>query len=232
MLVINQCKIFEAKFAEATNHCYQEFEKRQIAYEEVKEVITGTFYPGDTCKREGHTDNIFVTDEDIDDVFQTLTQYGLWDYQNYLLLKAIITHFASDNAQLCGVLRMYEDDLTQYQKKTMTLDICHLHDKQDSLNGTLQELKVELSRSAGDLCLYQVTVLSKSLANQFSLDPAVVLLKKVTKCPLTVMWLVPMILNMSDLIPSNQKWLEENNIVQVVLEGKVLYREQKRNVSV
>lgn len=232
---MNQCAIFEHRFSEATNQCYQELEGKEISFEEVKKVVTDTFYPEDTCKGEGHDiTDLFLTDDDVDDIFRTLTRHGIWDFQNYLLLKKIITYFASTSTQLCGVLSKYEDDLTQYQKETMTLDVCNLQDQEVVVNGMFQVLNVKLSRSAEEHCLHQVMDLSKSLASMFSLVPAVMLLKKVTKPPLTIMWFIPMFLckKMSELIPSNWKWLKEKSIVYMALDGKVLYREKERNVSI
>ena len=231
---MNQPAVFEHKFSAATNQCYQELEGREISFEEIKRVVTDTFDPEDTCKGEGHIADLFLSVDDVDDIFRTLTKHGIWDFQNYLLLKKITTYFASTSVQLCGVLSKYEDDLTQYQKETMTLDICNLQDQEVVVNGIFQVLNVKLSRSAKEFCLHQVTDLSKSLANRFSLVPAVMLLKRVTKPPLTIMWYIPALLckKISDLIPSDQKWLKEKNIVYMELDGKVLYREEKRNVSV
>lgn len=231
---MNQGPSFEDRFEEVTNQCYQELERIEIKSEQVRVVVTDTLFPSETGREEGHRDNLFADDEDVDDIFRTLTQYGVWDFQNYLLLKAIITHFASESAHVFEVLSKYEVDLTQYQKKTVTLDIRNLEDKEVSVSGVFQVLNVELSRSAADMCLHQVTDLSKSFSNHFNLVPMALLLKKVTKDPLTIMWLIPTIFcnKISDLISLNQEWLEEKNIVYMALESKVLYKRDNENVSI
>ena len=41
-----------------------------------------------------------------------LSKYGLWDYLNYYLLQSINEGFASDDNELNGMMKCYQEDLT------------------------------------------------------------------------------------------------------------------------
>lgn len=219
-----QCQDLQKRFAEAAYHCCQKLEKSGVSFEEVRKVVTDTLYPRDICEEAEHMNELFATDHDIDDMFETLTKHGLWDCQNYLLLKSIITKLANENEHLHGVLRKYEVDLTCYQKSATTFDACDILGKHDSVNHSFRELTMELGSPANNL--HYVTDLTNSLVDQFCLVPELVLLRKVTKNPFTITWFVPALLSkkVTVKIPSNQMWLEEKSVVCMKIGEKVLYK--------
>lgn len=230
---MSQCTVFQSKFVEAINQCYQELDQKETSFEKVKIFVTNTFFP-ESIAKEGQRDDLFSTDEDIDDIFRTLSRHKLWDYQNYSLLQDLVLQFANKSPQLSGLMSRYAHDLSCYQRKTLIFDTHDSQDKNVSVNGLFQLLTVELSISAENLCLDYVADFSGSLVHQFSLVPATVLLKKVTKYPFKLMWLIPTVLckKICEQISSNHKWLEERNVALMAFEDKVVYTKNRTKVSV
>lgn len=226
------CTCLQLKFAKATNECFQQLEQDGIQFQQVRSFITSIYSTKDTGIQERQIDELLDNDEDLDDIFTTLSQHGLWDYQNYLLLKKIVMQFLSENAQIQAVLRQYEKEITCYQTSTTILHACELHlveNENSPPKHMFEELNVKFGVTSENMHLNYITDLSISLARRFELVPEALLLKKFTQQPLIVKWLVPTLFckRISDQsqIPSNAKWLEEKKVLYMAFGTCVFYHQ-------
>lgn len=233
-------RVLQTMFIKATNQCYRAIEESDTDFEEFKLFVTDKFCPQNTHIKQRHINELFAADEDFDDMFRTLTQHGLWDYQNSLLLRNITKKYLSKNTELTEFMRIYGEAIAGYREKTAIFDACELQlakelpvEMNSPLESYFAKWNVKLESEITHEQLNHITDLSLSLASEIGLAPEALLLKKLVRNPLTVMWLVPTLFHQKvcDQMSQNQEWLKNKKVTYMALEECVLYPLQGGKVN-
>lgn len=232
-------RVLQTKFTEAINQCYIAVEESGIEFKQFKVSVVDRFCPQNICMEQRHIGELFAADEEFDDTFRTLTQHGLWDYQNYLLLKNIISWYLSKNTRLCEVIRTYEAEITCYRQEASIFDAHELHgtelavDMSSPPDEFFEKWNVRLESTVDKGNLQCIAELSVSLAKRIGLAPEALLLRKLTQNPLTVMWFVPTLFctEIFSQMLEDQEWLKTKKITYMALGEYVLY-DGKVNINV
>ena len=235
-------RMIKGKFSKLVTKSHKSLQNREIDVEEVQTFLIMYSSPG---SRDGSDMVITVVEsaESLNAIFRVLTKYGLWDYINYYLLQSIITEFASDDNELNGMMKQYQQDLTGY---TLTLQIktyLATHrphptfttgDSETSVDMIIppqqkhelfKKLSVKIDANVTDHTLSYVIDLWQSLAVQFALPKPAMILHKVAEGCIGITWLIPanLVQYVTRMAQKKNSVFAEKHILRVMLEEQCIY---------
>ena len=166
----------------------RKLQSREIDVEDVQEFLIAMYSSPNSRDGSDTVTTVLESAISLDEIFRTLTKYKLLDYLNYYLLQSIIEEFASDDDELNGMMKQYQQDLTGHilaQKITTYLEATkHLISMSEdetwddeSVLSLPPKLKHNLYKKLSAICevnvtdhtIKYVTDLWQSLAYQFRL---------------------------------------------------------------
>ena len=221
---MHQVGVLQKDFAKIMDMCFCQLQENKASFEGVKSFTIGTFCPQELA--DGKFD-LFADTEDVDDIFSILTKQGLWDYQNYKLLKMIIKHSLNNDQDLSGAISKYEEELSCYNDNTAVIAVDHRERGSSRIIPPLhlfEEFTIELQITFKEERIAYVTKLSAAVASKFTLDLAIVLLKKITNNPAAITWFIPNVFSkkVCDQFDQHKNWLIEEKVVHVQLGKEIL----------
>ena len=183
-------------------------------------------------------DDCIPKSSDLTEIFNAISVAKLWHYDHYGPLKQLAESFLPEENPARKRITDYRSQLSGFYTTTKIIDFIDLSDSEDypqqefspekykphyhKLTLTLKlDRKVKLS----DLTLKYVDTLWKALIEEFNLPPLTVVIDKIVKGSLIISWLIPQELA-SVILGFYSKaigFYEQQNIVQVKVDGKVLY---------
>jgi len=134
----------------------------------------------------------------ISEMFETLTAEGAWDFMNYYLLESIIEEYGDDKTK--EMMELYQQDLTGYLLATKIkdhLDTVDLQHPTPQIQLIPQEelfslLKTKIKGvNITDQALKYVKDLWESLQKRFLLPEHILVLHKIGKGCLELVWYIP-----------------------------------------
>ena len=235
--------MIKGKFSKLVTKSRKSLQNREIDVEEVQTFLIIMYSsPG---SRDGSDMVITVVEsaKSINEIFRALTKYGLWDYINYYLLQSIIKEFASDDNELNGMMKQYQQDLTGY---TLTLRIkayLATHrphptfttgDSETSVDMIIppqqkhelfKKLSVKIDANVTDHTLSYVIDLWQSLAVQFALPQPAMILHKLAEGSIGITWLIPanLVEYVTRMAQKTSSVFAEKHILRVMLEEECIY---------
>lgn len=173
----------------------------------------------------------------LSEIFRALSKYRLWDYRNYYLLKLIIEKFANDDHELNTMLEKYQEDLKSHilvQKMKPFLDAFKTSAGENLSNELVlppelfKNLTIKVGVDITKRSLLYVDELWNFLTHQFSLPRPALILHRIAKGCVSIMWLIPSTLveHITRIIGKNPNIFASDSdlhILRVMLEGQCIY---------
>ena len=175
------------------------------------------------------------------EVFRALSQFGLWDYLNYYLLRSIIAQFASDDSELNGMMEQYQKDLaghiltleikeylaaTSYKHAIATSESENLDESLSTVQKTnlFNRLSVKY-KIVTDHTLNYVNDLWRSLANQFALPTPAMILHNIAEGCVCITWLIPanLVAHITRMAQETSNMFAKQHILRVMLKDQCIY---------
>ena len=180
----------------------------------------------------------------IHEIFEAITHHKLWDYWNYYLLEGIVQAFAADDQEITSWIETYRQDLQSYKVMTKLIDHIATADFVPTVGESLsdeerparydkqyyQELSLKLETNFTDHSLKYIDELWAKFANLYGIPPRVVLLDRIHKGCVSIVWLVPSRLAPQILKapPPSDEFYHKHEIIKVEFNGTCLYQEEKK----
>ena len=243
---VEECntQMMKGKFSKLVTKSRKSLQNREIDVEEVQTFLIIMYSSPNSRDGSDMVITVVESAESLNAIFRALTKYGLWDYINYYLLQSIIKEFASDDNELNGMMKQYQQDLTGY---TLTLrikaylDVTHcLHptfttgDSETSADMTIppqqkhelfKELSVKIDANVTDHTFNYVIDLWQSLAVQFALPQPAMILHKVAEGCIGITWLIPanLVEYVTRMAQKTSSVFAEKHILRVMLKEQCIY---------
>ena len=183
------------------------------------------------------------------DVFEVITDHGLWDYWNYYTVETIVDEFAEDNMTIKEFIDKYLSELAGFkfgtklssyiEERAHTLEIKERAFRDQSPlarydRGYYNKLELVLKVRADAKCLAYVDEVWKSIATHCVLPSLPALLDMIQKGCLKITWMVPIpsALQLQVSIPGSEKFFQEQNIARITLEDAILYDDKLNEVRI
>ena len=181
---------------------------------------------------------VLDTISDIDEMFYTLSKdKKIWSYYNYYLLKAIIEEFASEDQELNTGMTNYLNNLAGFHTSTALsayLETRGHLELEDGQNFALTDelfcqLRVKLEVNVNEKSMKYVEDLWASLCKVFALPPCSLLLGEMAKSSLQIAFYFPISQKdkISHQIHDNDAFFKEHNIVEVRINGTLIYSSEE-----
>ena len=237
-------RMIKGKFSKLVTKSRKSLLNREIDVEEVQTFLIIMYSSPNSRDGSDMVITVVESAESLNAIFRALTKYGLWDYINYYLLQSIIKEFASDDNELNGMMKQYQQDLTGY---TLTLrikeylDVTHcLHptfttgDSETSADMIIppqqkhelfKKLSVKIDANVTDHTLNYVIDLWQSLAVQFALPQPAMILHNIAEGSIGITWLIPanLVEYVTRMAQKTSSVFAEKHILRVMLEEQCIY---------
>ena len=144
-------------------------------------------------------------EDDLDTIFDTITESWLWRYDHYGPLEELAETFLPEDDPARTQVTEYKSQLTGFYATTRIIDFVKLNELAEDLeeipdrvfspkkyNSHYQKLtvKLRLDRDVSELSLEYVAKLWKALAKEFHLPPLTVIMDKIVEGSLRITWLI------------------------------------------
>ena len=230
--------MIEGKFSTLVTKSCRRLQSRKIKIK-IKDVqmFLITMYSSHNS-RDGSTIIAVVVGsaKSLDEIFFALSKYGLWDYLNYYLLQSIIKEFGSDDDELNGMMKQYQQDLTGYIL-TLRIQIYlaatkHPLTTSDSENPAnerihklFQKLTAKCEVNVTNHTLSYVIDLWQSLASQFALPQPAMILHDIAEGCIGITWLIPanLVEYVTRMARETANMFAEENVLRVTLDEQCIY---------
>ena len=220
-------------------------EARQVKLKDIYQFLV-SFFQSECCIRKP---------SDLTELFNIVTESGLWGYDHYGPLAELAEAFLPDDKDPARKLvSKYKDQLSGFFITAKIVDFIDLSDFNDSEDDSdansereddnqqllspkeskklFRKLKVKLridrTTKFSDMTMSYVETLWTALIDEFNLPPLTAIIKKIVSGSLIITWLVP--LQVSSMIAASYSnalgFYQQHNIVQVQLDGHTLYDEE------
>ena len=225
----------DAKFATLLMNTCRKLAGRRINMEDLHVFLTCYFSPGKCIPKSSSS---------IHEIFEAINRHQLWDYWNYFPLEGIVQGFAADDQEITSWIEAYRQDLDSYKVMTKLIDhiatVASVSTVSESLSDEerparydeqyYKKLSVKLKTKFTDHSLKYIDELWDKFANLYSLPPRAVLLDRVHKGCVSIVWLVPSHLapQILNATPPNDEFYHKHEIMQVEFNQKCLYQEGKK----
>ena len=208
----------------------KKLERNDINIKEFRMYIINLFPPGD----------IFTNAFSIANIFEAISQHQLWNYTHYAPIVEISKKFGGDDTELTKWIRDYELELTRFNTTSKITDYISKNEEEtaeeeESLQQGLarydkrycKKLMVKLKeRIIKDSCLDYIDQLWRSIAKYYFLPSPSALLDSIHKgCKVTWYVPTPSALQIQASIPDSAEFLQQQEIMQVLLDNEILYDE-------
>ena len=231
--------MIQGNFSKLVTKSCKILQSRGIDVEDVQMFLITMFSSPGSKDGSDTVLTVLESAKSINEIFRALSKYKLWDYLNYYLLQSIIEQFVSDDDELNGMMKQYQQDLTGY---TLTLRIPTFLDSTHSIvtmsddenelvpaqkHNLFKELSVKIDANVTEHSLHYVTDLWQSLANQFALPCVAMILDKVAKGCIGITWLIPanLVKYVTRMAQKTSNMFTEKLILRVMLEEQCIYPE-------
>ena len=176
-------------------------------------------------------------DDNLDIVFDTITEARLWRYDHYGLLEKLAKEFLPEDDPARVQMTEYKSQLTGFQATTRIIDFINLNELEDReeirdrlfspmrYNSHYQKLTVELElqKDVSELTLRFVDELWRALMKEFHLPLLTAVIDKIVEGPgsLTITWLIlPHIIDkIKATYFKSVEFFQEYNIINIDLYG-------------
>ena len=242
--VMCMCKI-KRQFASLQVEVRSAIEAHQVKLKDVHQFLV-SFFQSECCIRKP---------SDLTELFNIVTESGLWRYDHYGPLAELAEAFLPDDKDPARKLvSKYKDQLSGFFVTTKIVNFIDLSDFDDSEDDSdadseheddnqqplspkeskklFRKLKVKLridrTTKLSDMTMSYIETLWTALIDEFNLPPLTAIIKKIVGGSLIITWLVPPQVS-SAIAASYSKALgfyQQHNIVQVQLDGRTLYDEE------
>ena len=216
-------------------------EARQVKVSDVHQFLV-SFFQSDCCIPEA---------PDLTKLFNIITEAKLWRYDHYGPLEELTEAFLPDDNPARKLVSKYKDKLSGFYVATKIVDFIDLSelddsdddsddDSEDDAQQSLSSkeykklyrklkvtLKLDRTIKFSDMTMSYIDTLWKALIEKFNLPPLTAIIKKIVPGSLIIIWLVPP--HVSTVIAASYskalRFYQQHNIVQVELDGRILYDE-------
>ena len=175
-------------------------------------------------------------EDDLDTIFDTITEARLWRYDHYGPLEELAETFLPEGDPARAQVTEYKDQLTGFYATTKIIDFIKLNELEDreeipgrmfspkKYNSHYQKLTVELrlERDMSELTLLHVHKLWKVLMKEFHLPPLTAVMDKIVKGSLRITWLIlPHIIEkIRATYFKSVEFFQQHNITRIDLYGE------------
>ena len=174
----------------------------------------------------------------IDEIFNEGTRYKLWDYWNYEAIVIVVRVFAADDLKLKLLMETYRKDLESFKVASKLIDyiaalsltqeegedvkIAARHDRR-----YYKKLEMKLNMRITNHSLKYIDELWNEFANLYSLPEHGVLLDRIHKGCVSIVWLIPsrLVSHILDAAPLSYVFYHKHNITRMELDGRCIYPE-------
>ena len=184
----------------------------------------------------------YVTESsDVEEIFDTVNHYKLWDYWNYEAIANIVEEFAADDPELTSLMENYKQHLQSYkvaEKLIDHIDAFSLAPEEEEVQAARYDqqyyktLSMKLQMRFTDHSLKYIDDLWNGFATLYRLPPHVALLDHVHKGCVSIVWLVPSRLasQILDATPlSAGDFYQKHNITRVEFDGTCIHQKSQGN---
>ena len=178
--------------------------------------------------------------ENVIQIFEAVTQNGLWSYWHYTPVEKIIKEYAPSDNEMKSWVDNYRKDLSGYKATTKIADAMEIYSSSiEEFEETdpnqrppvtcdptyLRCLSVKLKTRVTEKTLVYIDDLWLSLAEYFLLPSLSVLLDKIQRGCVEVSWLIPphYVFQIVGNLQENAAFLQSKGIVKVLLDGECVY---------
>ena len=239
----------QGKFSALVTKSCRRLQSRKIKIK-VKDIQTFLVTMYSSPKSRDGSDTVTTVVEsarNLDEIFRALSKHRLWDYLNYYLLQSIIEEFASDDDELNGMMKQYQQDLTghiltlqiQAYLETVNSELPPVT-ANDNENPTdeivsalppqqncelFKKLTLKVKANVSDRSLSYVDDLWRSLTNQFALPRPALILHNIAKGCIGITWLIPanLVKYVTKMARETTNMFAEENVLRVTLEEQCIY---------
>ena len=203
-------------------------ENRKVKVKKVRQFLLNFFEGNCSIPKE----------DDLDAIFDTITEARLWRYDHYGPLEELAESFLPEDDPARAQVTEYKSQLTGFYATTRIIDFVKLNELAEDLeeipdrvfspkkyNSHYQKLtvKLRLDRDVSELSLEYVAKLWKALAKEFHLPPLTVIMDKIVEGSLRITWLIlPHIIEkIRATYFKSVEFFQQHNIVEIELYNKV-----------
>ena len=216
----------KASFSSLLMDVQSSMEGRKVEVKKVRRFLVG-FFCGE-CS--------IPKDDDMDTVFDAITEARLWRYDHYGPLEELAVKFLPEDDPARVQVGEYKSQLTGFQATTRIIDFIKLNELEDReeiprryfspkrYNSHYQKLTVELelSRDAKNVfesTLEHVNNFWKMLAKEFHLPPLTAVMDKIVEGSLRITWLIlPHIIDkIRATYFKSVEFFQQHNIIRIYL---------------
>jgi len=212
----------KAKFADFQTKVCEKLVKNRVKMEAFRVYVVNLFPPGDFIPSS--PTNLF-------EIFETITQHGLWNYLHYSPLVKIVEKFGAGDSEMEGWVEEYKNNLKAYRIVTKVENYVdtYLHNfpSEESTRYGLQ--KVEWKMEFMDQTLEYLTEVWKLFSSHYlgPDSPPTALLDRVLKGCFSVTWLVPshLITTLIKEVKTDTAFFQQHRIIRVTVGEECVYEE-------
>ena len=175
---------------------------------------------------------------DIGSMFEAISLNKLWDYWNWMPLKAVVQRFLHDDGEAKAKVREYSESFAAFQATTRISEF--IKNQHGLLENDAQPppmkrarydqscyctLRVKLNVNPTDLMLKYIYELWESVRIQFALPTLGVLLDRVEGNSISITWLFPTPLReqIIKISSHSEEFFQENKIIAVYIGDQCVY---------
>ena len=200
-------------------------EDRKVKVKKVRQFLLNFFEGNCSIPKE----------DDLDTIFDTITEARLWRYDHYGPLEELAETFLPEDDPARAQVTEYKSQLTGFYATTRIIDFVKLNELEDreeipdrlfspkKYNSHYQKLTVELrlDRDVSELTLEYVDKLWRVLAKEFRLPPLTAVMDKIVEGSLTITWLLPphIIEKIRATYFKSVEFFQQHNIISIQLYG-------------
>ena len=229
-----------AKYATLLTNIYNRLQQKETNVREFRLFVIARFPPGDCIPQSG----------DLGELFEAITRNGLWDFWNYQPLEDIVHQFGADDKQMEDWVNKYKADLAGFKACTKIVDYLAVVESDSSFDESDQDqptqpkqakydrkyyhkLSLRLKVKVTDQSLSYIDDIWRSVSEYHLIPPLSMLLERICKGSLTVVWLIP-----TGLVPRLLKqihqagdFFKQHHIASVSLGDQYVYDEEISTVE-
>ena len=240
-------QMIKGKFSLLVTKSHKKLQVRKVDVDDVQMFLVTMYSSPDSKDGSDTVTTVVESARSLDEIFRALSKHRLWDYLNYYLLQSIIEEFASDDDELNGMMKQYQQDLTghiltlqiQAYLETVNSELPPVT-ANDNENPTdeivsalppqqncelFKKLTLKVKANVSDRSLSYVDDLWRSLTNQFALPRPAMILHNIAKGCIGITWLIPanLVKYVTKMARETRNTFAEANVLRVTLEEQCIY---------
>ena len=216
----------KSRFSVLVINVQSSMEDRKVKVKKVRQFLLNFFEGNCSIPKE----------DDLDTIFDTITEAQLWRYDHYGPLEELAETFLPEDDPARAQVTEYKSQLTGFYATTRIIDFVKVNELKDhgeipgrmfspkKYNSHYQKLTVELrlERNMSELTLLYVDKLWKALTKEFYLPPLTAVVDKIVKGSLRITWLIlPHIIEkIRATYFKSVEFFQQHNIIRIDLYGE------------